>query len=428
MTMTTSPGTMSTGMQPGTGGLAPRPPQQGRRGDSSWARFSRKHARALAIGLVALVVVALAVPVGLARLSTGGGSSSEASVAGVAPAPAKRDAGSAAGSVGSSGSAGSAGAPADSGAAQSPGASTGAASAGGGLLTPEAAAALEATKIARTAWLGLQVNDLAGSAGRARIIASGAGGTVLSEDVVTAVDPGGTPTDGAPGTGPDGIPTKEGATSGVLGSTGTWPPVGLHQARMTLSVPADKLDTVLTQLSGLGTVSYRSAQAEDVTASYVDTQARIGPARDSIERVRALMAKATDLQQLLVLESELTRRQSDLDSLTQQLADIEKRTTMSQVTVAMWTPAAADVADQGSSGVGGLRGAWEALLASLSVVLTGLAVLLPWLLLLGLGAWITLRVVRRRRAAVVAPVAPSPSAGSPAPVPATSPTSPPQGD
>ncbi|GAA2152474.1 DUF4349 domain-containing protein [Humibacillus xanthopallidus] len=379
---------------------------------------------------MALAVIALAVPIGLARLSGGGGSGSEASTAG-APAQVQRDASGAAGSAGAPGlsdSSGSAGSVAGSGTPESPQASSDSAkTAGGALLTPQAAAALDATKIARTAWIGLQVTDLAGSAGQARIIATSAGGTVLSEDVVTAVDPVGAAKQGASGTGPDGIPST--GLTGVTGSSGTWAPVGLHQARLTLSVPAEKLDGVLTQLSALGTVSYRSAQAEDVTATYIDTQARIGPARDSITRVRALMAKATDLQQLLVLESELTRRQSDLDALTQQLADLDKRTTMSEVTVTMWTPAAAAVVDEGSGVVGGLRGAWEALLTSLTVILTGLAVLLPWLLLIGLGAFVTLRVVRRRQRttgatpSVAAATPAAPTAATPAPAAAPTPPS-----
>ena len=48
---------------------------------------------------------------------------------------------------------------------------------------------------------------------------------------------------------------------------------------------------------------------------------------------------------------------------------------------------------------GGLNAAWEGLLDSLTLVLNGLAVLLPWLLILGLIAFVTLRVLRRRRAA-----------------------------
>ena len=380
----------------GRGGPEARPPRAGRGWRDGTRSLIRTHGRVLAITLIALAVIALAIPVGLARLSGGGGAGSEASTVGVAPGQVERDASGAGGSAGAPGLSDSSGAArpaAGSGTAGSPQAPNDSAKAGGSLLTPQAAAALDATKIARTAWIGLQVTDLAGSAGRARIIATSAGGTVLSEDVVTAVDPVGAAKGVASGTGPDGIPTD---VSGVTGSGGTTPPVGLHEARLTLSVPAEKLDGVLTQLSALGTVSFRSAQAEDVTATYVDTQARIEPARDSITRVRALMAKATDLQQLLVLESELTRRQSDLDALTQQLADLDKRTTMSEVTVTMWTPAAASVVDDGTD-VGGLRGAWEALLGSLSLVLTGLAVLLPWLLLIGLGALIALRVVQRRR-------------------------------
>ena len=71
-------------------------------------------------------------------------------------------------------------------------------------------------------------------------------------------------------------------------------------------------------------MSYRSSQSQDVTDAYTDTQARIEPMKDSIARVRALMAKATDLQQIVLLESELTRRQADLDSLHQRLAELDR--------------------------------------------------------------------------------------------------------
>ena len=379
----------------------------------------------IVLGIVA--VLALAVPIGLSRLSGGGAAVSEVSPSSVTPGLVERDSGSSAGSAGSAGSGSSSGSGASSDsvapAPQAPDGSTGAngSKAAGSPVTSGAMAALDATaKIARTAWLGLEVTDLAGAAGRARIIASGAGGTVLTEEVVTAVDPVGDP---ASGTAPNGIPSTEGGIARSV-PDGTWPPVGLHQARLTLSVPAEKLDGVLTQLSALGTVSYRSAQAQDVTATYIDTQARIAPARDSITRVRALMAKATDLQQLLVLESELTRRQADLDALTQQLADLEKRTSTSEVTVAMWTPAAAAVEQDGDV-TGGLRSAWQGLLTSLTVILTGLAVLLPWLLLLGLIAYVAVRIMRRRRLtggpAVMAPAVAPAAAPAAAPAPAATP-------
>ncbi len=111
------------------------------------------------------------------------------------------------------------------------------------------------------------------------------------------------------------------------------PDVGVDEARMVLSVPAKALDDVLTQLSKIGSVSYRSSQSQDVTDSYIDTKARIQPMRDGIDRVRALLAKTTDLQQVITLESELSRRQADLDSLEQRLAKLDAMTTTSDVTV-----------------------------------------------------------------------------------------------
>jgi hypothetical protein len=239
-------------------------------------------------------------------------------------------------------------------------------------------------KIARSAWLGIKVTDLTGSAARARVIATDAGGQVTSENVVTSVDPTGGPT------GPGGVDPR-------LESGSSLPTVGVDEARMVLSVPAKTLDDVLTQLSKIGTVSYRSSQSQDVTDTYVDTKARIEPMQDGITRVRALLTKTTDLQQVILLESELTRRQAELDSLTQRLAQLDAMTTTSDVTVTLWTDATTPV--QTESGLtGGLRTAWDSLVGSLTVILTGLAALLPWLVLLVPLTLVALRLWRRRAA------------------------------
>ncbi len=180
---------------------------------------------------------------------------------------------------------------------------------------------------------------------------------------------------------------------------------------MVLSVPAKALDDVLTQLSKIGSVSYRSSQSQDVTDSYIDTKARIQPMRDGIDRVRALLAKTTDLQQVITLESELSRRQADLDSLEQRLAKLDAMTTTSDVTVTLWTDATTPVPTQGGI-AGGLRTAWDSLLGSVTVILTGLAALLPWLVLLVPLTLLALRVWRRRSAGM--PSATSHTAGDPA--------------
>ncbi len=245
-------------------------------------------------------------------------------------------------------------------------------------------AAVVGPKLARTAWLGVKVTNISKASAQVRAIAGAAGGQVLSESIVTASDP----------TGSYGSPK---GASGVSEDAPV-PAVGLNEAWLTLSVPADKLDSALADLSSanLGTVSYRSSQSQDVTATYTDTQARIEPAKDSIARVRALMVKATKLEQIVLLESELSRRQADLDSLQQQLADLDHRTTMSEVSVSLWTDEATAPQPDHNGFLAGIQKAWDSLLNSLVVVLTGLAVLLPWLLIALVVAWFIRRWIGRR--------------------------------
>ena len=350
---------------------------------------SRSWRRALAALAVAVAVLALSIALGLRALH---GSSSSSPSAGSAVGEAGRGAAAGGGVAG-------AGAPADtSSGAKAPAADSGGASGAAQGTGLAGAAVVIESKLSRSAWLGIKVSDLTGSAARARVIATDAGGQVMSENVVTAVDPTGGPV------GPQGVDPQLGVGTSV-------PDVGVDEARMVLSVPAKALDDVLTQLSKIGSVSYRSSQSQDVTDSYIDTKARIQPMRDGIDRVRALLAKTTDLQQVITLESELSRRQADLDSLEQRLAKLDAMTTTSDVTVTLWTDATTPVPTQ--SGIaGGLRTAWDSLLGSVTVILTGLAALLPWLVLLVPLTLLALRVWRRRGAGM--PSATSHTAGDPA--------------
>jgi hypothetical protein len=296
-----------------------------------------------------VVLLAVAFVVGL-QFRAGGGTSSTSTSAGSAPALPGRDRGAAAGQAdgtSSSGGEATAGKP-----APSQGSPNGAAP--GPVVGP---------KLARSAWLGIRVTDLLTASGKVRSLTAAAGGLVLSENVVTAPDPTGGP------------PPSE------AGSGASVPAVGVDEAQLTVRVPAEKLDGLVSELSRIGTVSYQSSASEDLTDAYVDTSARIGPMRDAVAQARALLAKATSLGQIIELENEVTRRQADLDSLESRLATLERRTTTSDVTVSLWT-SATQAAPATTGFVGQLRAAWGGLLDSVAVIVTGLAVLLPWLALL----------------------------------------------
>src|SRR5690349_4012780 len=137
----------------------------------------------LAIVALTVVVVALAFVLGARALQRAGSTAGPA--AGFAPLGSSAES-----STGGAGTAGSSrdgaalglGAPSVSPPAGSGTAKTAADAAGTGSL-----AGVVAAKIARSAWLGIKVTDLTGSAARARVIATGAGGQVTSENVVTSI-------------------------------------------------------------------------------------------------------------------------------------------------------------------------------------------------------------------------------------------------
>ncbi len=100
----------------------------------------------------------------------------------------------------------------------------------------------------------------------------------------------------------------------------------------------------------------------------VDTQSRLATMRVSVARVRGFLDNAKDLTQVVTLEAELTRRESDLEALEAQLASLKGSVARSPVQVSLTTqpavivpPAAGDRVLRGAQGrlerVRRLRGA-----------------------------------------------------------------------
>ena len=181
-------------------------------------------------------------------------------------------------------------------------------------------------------------------------------------------------------------------------------------ATLTLSVPADKLDAALGQLATLSgtTVTSREQTAQDVTDQTVDVEARLATQRASVERVRALLARANSVSEIASVEGELTTRESELESLQRRRDALAGSVAMSTVTLSVSAPAPAPApANSGGGFLGGLAGGWDAFLAFGGGVLTVLGALAPFLLVLGTPAVAAFWWFRRRRAvSAVAPVEP----------------------
>ncbi|WP_127498120.1 DUF4349 domain-containing protein [Actinoplanes solisilvae] len=198
--------------------------------------------------------------------------------------------------------------------------------------------------------------------------------------------------------------TAGGFVSGDNRSSGN----GADTATMELRIPAEKFGLVVDQLGKLGTEEGRQINTEDVTEQTIDLDARITVQQARVDSGRKLLAQAKSLNDLVMLEREVATREADLASLQAKKRHLADLTALSTISVTLLDPEADAIADDDPPGfLSGLGAGWDALLASLKVLLTVLGALLPWLLAFGLPAWAIVYAVRRynrtRRAARPAP-------------------------
>ncbi|GAB1511443.1 DUF4349 domain-containing protein [Actinophytocola sp. KF-1] len=174
-------------------------------------------------------------------------------------------------------------------------------------------------------------------------------------------------------------------------------------ATLTLHIPSDRFDQALDALSALGEVVSREQSAEDVTEEVVDLDSRVATQRASVDRVRALLAKANTVDEIVRIEQEVTAREAELESLQQRSQALAGQVAMSTVTLSIGKTAAkpAPAPEPEERGfLAGLSAGWDAFLGAGGVTLQVIGAVLPFLLVLGIPAALVLRWWRRRRTPV----------------------------
>jgi len=218
-------------------------------------------------------------------------------------------------------------------------------------------------KLARRADISVTVPDVDAAAAKVRAIAASAKGMVVAEALSSEPDD----------------PSLGGFSS------------------ITISVPTAELDSTLDRLADIGKVHSRNASTEDVTAQYVDTESRVKTMQASVDRVRALMSRATKLGDVVALEAELSRRQADLEATQSQLAALKDSVALSPVEVRLSTDEQVLQEAEDSTGfLAGLRAGWAAFTGSVTVLLTLVGAVLPFAVLAAL-VLVPLLVWLRRR-------------------------------
>ncbi len=170
--------------------------------------------------------------------------------------------------------------------------------------------------------------------------------------------------------------------------------------QFTLRLPQDEIARFTTKCRSWGVVTQEDLRAREITAEYHDESARLTNARKLEQRLLALVdAQANSVKDLLEVERELARVREQIETLEGHirlydsqvaLATLALRVATRERFVAATPPTF--MSQVGSAFTGSTR------------VLTNMArggallcvALVPWLPL-GLGMWLLLRLIRRRR-------------------------------
>lgn len=180
-------------------------------------------------------------------------------------------------------------------------------------------------------------------------------------------------------------------------------------ARLVVRVPSAKFDATMQALEDVAVLRSSNRGSEDVTTQVIDTGVRVRAQEASLKRVELLLAEARTLKDIIWIESQLTTRQADLDSLKSQQGWLRDQTSLSTITVDITAQAdakAQEPDDEPAGFLAGLRGGLDALGGTALALATVVGALLPFavvLLVLGVPVWLLLR--RRRHPRTAAPEA-----------------------
>lgn len=103
--------------------------------------------------------------------------------------------------------------------------------------------------------------------------------------------------------------------------------------QITVRVPAARFYETVGRLEKLGDVTQRDVAAQDVTEEYLDTEVRLRNARAMRDRLEQLLAKATTVQDSLMIERELNRVASEIERMEGRLKYLRDRAAFSTITV-----------------------------------------------------------------------------------------------
>lgn len=183
-------------------------------------------------------------------------------------------------------------------------------------------------------------------------------------------------------------------SSSVTSETAVLSPSGNIAARVA---PQD-LNKFLDFVGKQGKIAQHSTESEDKTAAVVDVEARLKNQTDFRDSLRKMLTKpGVSVADLLQIQEKLAEAQAELDSEATQRKVLANETEKVYVEIAFHAEQRTISRGAFTSVSEALRDFGSVLGDSLAALITAVAAIIPWLIVIFPGLWLLIKAVRRFR-------------------------------
>lgn len=165
---------------------------------------------------------------------------------------------------------------------------------------------------------------------------------------------------------------------------------------ITVKVPVEKFTTVVSALKKLGSLRSEYESAEEVTEQHIDLTARLRNLKREEEQYLSFFKAATKVEEMLKVETQLSRVRGEIESLEAQVDYLEKNAAMATITLEFVEPGSV----AGPLVRWGLRDALitavRSFVAVVNFMIIAVGALAPLAVIGGL-TWLGVRAIRKRR-------------------------------
>ncbi|NJN78174.1 MAG: DUF4349 domain-containing protein, partial [Saprospiraceae bacterium] len=159
---------------------------------------------------------------------------------------------------------------------------------------------------------------------------------------------------------------------------------GQLRHEISVRIPSKNFDTFVAAVEkGVKEFDYREIQTQDVTAEYLDVEARIKAKKEMENRYLAILQQAKTVTEMLEIERQLGEVRGEIESMEGRLRLLKNQVSFSTLNISFYK----EIPYQGDSFWTRLgdsfRSGWDNLL----LFIVGIVHLWPFLILIGFGIW-----------------------------------------